>query len=95
MKERVPIGNAVHTIGIVNAGIETFDEGVPDVTSAIEPGVEGNFDQVLLLSPGEALRSGTPAEMLKPALLERAFNCPPDRHPVLVERAQMQSGRTA
>ena len=55
--------------------------------------VEGNFDTVLLLSPGEALRSGTPAEMLKPALLERAFNCPPDRHPVLVERAQMQSGR--
>jgi ABC-type cobalamin/Fe3+-siderophores transport system ATPase subunit len=57
--------------------------------------VEGNFDTVLLLSPGEALRSGTPAEMLRPALLERAFNCPPDRHPVLVERAQMQSGRTA
>jgi iron complex transport system ATP-binding protein len=57
--------------------------------------VEGNFDTVLLLTPSEALRSGTPGEMLQPALLERAFNCPPDRHPVLVERAQMRQGRTA
>jgi ABC-type cobalamin/Fe3+-siderophores transport system ATPase subunit len=57
--------------------------------------VRGNFDRVLLLSPGEPLRSGSPEEMLQPALLERAFNCPPNRHPVLLERAQAREGRIA
>jgi ABC-type cobalamin/Fe3+-siderophores transport system ATPase subunit len=57
--------------------------------------VTGNFDTVLLLSPGGPLRSGTPAEMLQPALLEQAFNCPPNRHPVLLERTQRHPGRIA
>jgi ABC-type cobalamin/Fe3+-siderophores transport system ATPase subunit len=47
--------------------------------------VRGNFDRVLLLSPDEPLRSGTPETMLQPALLGRAFNCPPNRHPVLLK----------
>lgn len=57
--------------------------------------VAGNFDTVLLLSPAEMLRSGTPAEMLQPELLERAFNCPPNRHPALLERTRKQQGRIA
>jgi iron complex transport system ATP-binding protein len=57
--------------------------------------VRGNFDRVLLLSPGEPLRSGSPEKMLEPALLERAFNCPPNRHPVLLEQTLTQEGRTA
>jgi ABC-type cobalamin/Fe3+-siderophores transport system ATPase subunit len=48
--------------------------------------VEGNFSAVVLLSPDTALMSGTPEEMLKPTLLEKAFNCPPRRHPLLLER---------
>jgi iron complex transport system ATP-binding protein len=48
--------------------------------------VQDNFDAVLLQIPGEVLRSGTPQEMMRPGLLERAFDCPPNRHPVLVEQ---------
>jgi iron complex transport system ATP-binding protein len=50
--------------------------------------VEGNFSSVLLLSPEMPLMNGTPAEILKPSILEKAFNCPPRRHPLLLERAQ-------
>jgi ABC-type cobalamin/Fe3+-siderophores transport system ATPase subunit len=51
--------------------------------------VDKNFSTVLLLSPGQPLASGTPEQMLQPSLLERAFQCPPDRHPLLIERAQL------
>ncbi|HEX4650543.1 MAG TPA: ABC transporter ATP-binding protein [Granulicella sp.] len=51
--------------------------------------VRGNFDGVLLLSPEEPLRSGTPEMMLQPALLEQAFNCPPNRHPVLLKEGRI------
>ena len=55
--------------------------------------VEGNFSSVLLLSPDTPLMSGTPEEMLKPSLLEKAFNCPPRRHPMLLERMQRYTKR--
>jgi iron complex transport system ATP-binding protein len=51
--------------------------------------VDKNFSTVLLLSPGQPLISGTPEQMLKPSVLERAFQCPPDRHPLLIERAEL------
>jgi iron complex transport system ATP-binding protein len=51
--------------------------------------VKGNFDRVLLQSPDEPLRSGTPETMLQPALLEQAFNCPPNRHPVLLKEGRI------
>jgi iron complex transport system ATP-binding protein len=50
--------------------------------------VEGNFSSVLLLSPDMPLMNGTSEEVLKPAILEKAFNCPPRRHPLLLERMQ-------
>jgi iron complex transport system ATP-binding protein len=53
--------------------------------------VDKNFSTVLLLTPGKPLASGTPEQMLQPSLLERAFQCPPDRHPLLMERAQLYS----
>ncbi|MDQ2833189.1 MAG: ABC transporter ATP-binding protein [Acidobacteriota bacterium] len=52
--------------------------------------VKGNFSSVVLLSPDTPLVCGTPDEMLRPALLEKAFNCPPRRHPMLVERLERQ-----
>ena len=55
--------------------------------------VEGNFSSVVLLSPDVPLMTGAPEEMLKPALLEKAFNCPPRRHPMLVERMQRYAKR--
>jgi ABC-type cobalamin/Fe3+-siderophores transport system ATPase subunit len=51
--------------------------------------VRKNFDRVLLLSPDEPLRSGTPEMMLQPALLEQAFHCPPNRHPVLLQEGRI------
>lgn len=51
--------------------------------------VDNNFSTVLLLTPGQPLASGSPEQMLKPSVLERAFQCPPDRHPLLIERAEL------
>jgi iron complex transport system ATP-binding protein len=65
------------------------DEGITILASMHDLHmVDKNFSRVLLLSPGEPLASGTPEEMLEPSLLERAFQCPPDRHPLLMERAE-------
>jgi ABC-type cobalamin/Fe3+-siderophores transport system ATPase subunit len=50
--------------------------------------VESTFRSVLLLSPQEAPRRGTPSEMLRPELLESAFNCPPRYQPKLVSSAK-------
>ena len=46
--------------------------------------IEGNFSSVLLLSPDAPLLVGTPETVLKPDILEKAFNCPPRRHPLLL-----------
>ncbi|HTZ59377.1 MAG TPA: ABC transporter ATP-binding protein [Acidobacteriaceae bacterium] len=51
--------------------------------------VDKNFSTVLLLTPGQPLAGGSPEQMLKPSILERAFQCPPDRHPLLIERAEL------
>jgi iron complex transport system ATP-binding protein len=53
--------------------------------------VGGNFSSVLLLSPDMPLTTGSSEEVLKPAILEKAFNCPPRRHPLLLERVQRQT----
>jgi iron complex transport system ATP-binding protein len=55
--------------------------------------VEGNFSSVLLLSPDTPLMNGTPEEILRPSILEKAFNCPPRRHPLLLERMQRHTKR--
>jgi ABC-type cobalamin/Fe3+-siderophores transport system ATPase subunit len=55
--------------------------------------VEGNFSSVLLLSPDMPLMNGAPEEILKPSILEKAFNCPPRRHPLLIERTQRLAKR--
>jgi iron complex transport system ATP-binding protein len=50
--------------------------------------LEGNFSSVVLLSPHMPLMTGSAEEMLKPSLLEKAFDCPPRRHPLLLERME-------
>jgi iron complex transport system ATP-binding protein len=54
----------------------------------------GNFSTLFLLSPDSPLISGTPEDVLKPSILEKAFNCPPQRHPLLLERTQIHTKRT-
>ena len=51
--------------------------------------VDKNFSTVLLLIPGQPLQSGSPRQIMQPSILERAFQCPPDRHPLLIERAAL------
>jgi iron complex transport system ATP-binding protein len=66
------------------------DEGITIMASMHDLHlVDKNFSTVLLLSPGQPLASGSPEQMLKPSILEHAFQCPPDRHPLLIERAEL------
>jgi iron complex transport system ATP-binding protein len=55
--------------------------------------VEGNFSSAMLLSRDMPLMKGTPEEVLKPSILEKAFNCPPRRHPLLLERMERYTKR--
>ncbi|MGD0442312.1 MAG: ABC transporter ATP-binding protein [Edaphobacter sp.] len=55
--------------------------------------IEGNFSSAVLLSPDVPLMKGTPEEILKPSILEKAFNCPPRRHPLLLERIERYTKR--
>jgi ABC-type cobalamin/Fe3+-siderophores transport system ATPase subunit len=55
--------------------------------------IETNFSSVVLLSSDMPLMTGSPEEMLRPSLLEKAFNCPPRRHPLLLERMQRHEKR--
>jgi len=55
--------------------------------------IDGNFSSVVLLSPHTSLSTGTPGDMLNPSLLEKAFDCPPRRHPMLIQRTQRDSRR--
>jgi iron complex transport system ATP-binding protein len=53
--------------------------------------IPGTFSSVVLISPFERLRKGTPEEILKSDLLERAFRCPPPRPSTLQHGAQTPS----
>jgi iron complex transport system ATP-binding protein len=46
--------------------------------------IEGTFSNVVLLTAQGTLLQGSPREILRPAILEQAFNCPPRAHATLV-----------
>ena len=46
--------------------------------------IDGAFSNVILLTPEGKILQGSPADILQPATLERAFNCPPRARPSLV-----------
>ena len=48
--------------------------------------IEGTFSSVWLMSPDEPMRQGSPQEILRPEVLETAFNCLPHHRPRLQER---------
>jgi iron complex transport system ATP-binding protein len=70
--------------------IETLrHEGIAIVASMHDLAlIEGTFSSVWLLSPKEPMRQGTPEQMLRPAILETTFNCPPRHRSRLVERTR-------
>jgi iron complex transport system ATP-binding protein len=85
--QNLDIGRQVELIDLLHF---LRDEGITILASMHDLHlVDKNFSTVLLLSPGQPLASGSPEQMLKPSVLERAFQCPPDRHPLLIERAEL------
>jgi iron complex transport system ATP-binding protein len=85
--QNLDIGRQVELIDLLHF---LRDEGITILASIHDLHlVDKNFSTVLLLSPGQPLVSGTPEQMLKPSILEHAFQCPPDRHPLLIERAEL------
>jgi iron complex transport system ATP-binding protein len=50
--------------------------------------IPGTFSSVLLLEPGREARKGRTQDILQPKILERAFDCPPRRHPKLLGKDQ-------
>jgi iron complex transport system ATP-binding protein len=85
--QNLDIGRQVQMIDLLHF---LRDEGVTILASMHDLHlVDKNFSTVLLLSPGQPLATGSPEQMLRPSVLERAFQCPPDRHPLLIERAEL------
>jgi iron complex transport system ATP-binding protein len=85
--QNLDIGRQVELIDLLHF---LRDEGITILASMHDLHlVDKNFSTVLLLSPGQPLVSGSPEQILKPSILERAFQCPPDRHPLLIERAEL------
>ena len=84
--QNLDIGRQVELIDLLHF---LRDEGITIFASIHDLQlVEGNFSAAMLLSPDMPLTKGSPEEILKPSLLEKAFNCPPRRHPMLLERIQ-------
>jgi ABC-type cobalamin/Fe3+-siderophores transport system ATPase subunit len=85
--QNLDIGRQVELIDLLHF---LRDEGITILASMHDLHlVDRNFSTVLLLSPGQPLAGGSPEQMLKPSILEQAFQCPPDRHPLLIERAEL------
>ena len=85
--QNLDIGRQVELIDLLHF---LRDEGITILASMHDLHlVDKNFSTVLLLSPGQPLIGGSPEQILKPSILEHAFQCPPDRHPLLIERAEL------
>jgi iron complex transport system ATP-binding protein len=56
--------------------------------------IPGTFSSVLLLEPDQEARKGRAHDILQPDILERAFDCPPRRHPKLVSENQVTPEKT-
>jgi iron complex transport system ATP-binding protein len=56
--------------------------------------IPGTFSSVLLLEPDQEARKGRAHDILQPDILERAFDCPPRRHPKLVSENQVTLEKT-
>ena len=85
--QNLDIGRQVELIDLLHF---LRDEGITILASMHDLHlVDKNFSTVLRLSPGQPLISGSPEQILKPSILEHAFQCPPDRHPLLIERAEL------
>jgi len=80
--QSLDLGRQLELLGL----IKTLSEEGVTVLAAMHDLqlIEGTFSSVLLLEPSHKLRKGRPRDILQADILERAFDCPPRRHPKLV-----------
>lgn len=52
--------------------------------------ISNNFSAVILLRPSAPPLCGAPSRILDPSLLEAAFDCPPNRHPLFLGHSLSQ-----
>jgi iron complex transport system ATP-binding protein len=79
--QSLDLGRQLELLGLIKTLI---DDGVTILAAMHDLQlIEGTFSSVLLLEPEQKLRKGRPQDILQPDILERAFDCPPRRHPKL------------
>jgi ABC-type cobalamin/Fe3+-siderophores transport system ATPase subunit len=85
--QNLDLGRQLELLDCIRA---LHDEGVT-ILAAIHDLqlIPGTFSSVLLLEPDQEVRKGRPQDILQPDILERAFDCPPRRHPKLVGENQV------
>jgi iron complex transport system ATP-binding protein len=82
--QNLDIGRQFETIDLIDL---LRSEGISIVASMHDLAlIEGTFSSVWLMSPDEPMRQGSPEELLRPEVLECAFNCQPHHRPRLLER---------
>jgi iron complex transport system ATP-binding protein len=84
--QHLDIGRQFEMIDLIDS---LRHEGIAIVASMHDLGlIEGTFSSVWLLSPDQPIRQGSPEEILRPEILEIAFNCQPRHRPRLQQRMQ-------
>ena len=79
--QNLDLGRQLELLDLIRA---LNDEGVTILAAMHDLQlIPGTFSSVLLLEPNQEIRKGHPQEILRPDILERAFDCPPRRHPKL------------
>jgi iron complex transport system ATP-binding protein len=80
--QSLDLGRQLELLGLIRT---LSDEGVTILAAMHDLQlIEGTFSSVLLLEPEQKLRKGRPQDILQSDILEKAFDCPPRRHPKLV-----------
>jgi iron complex transport system ATP-binding protein len=83
--QNLDIGRQIELLDLVSS---LRDEGITILAAMHDLQlIPETFSSVLLLTPERTLIQGRPQDIMQPAILEKAFNCPPQRHPVLVRQS--------
>jgi iron complex transport system ATP-binding protein len=89
--QNLDIGRQFETIDLIEL---LRGEGIAVIASMHDLAlIEGTFSSVWLMSQDELMRQGTPEEMLRPEVLERAFHCPTRHRHRLREQTQIYESR--
>jgi iron complex transport system ATP-binding protein len=90
--QNLDLGRQVELLDHIHA---LHDEGVTILAAMHDLQlIPGTFSSVLLLEPDKEVSKGRPQDILQPDILERAFDCPPRRHPKLVGENQVLLEKT-